>query len=29
LGFEALIEMVKNINLYWLVLNENPELRRG
>lgn len=28
-GFEALIEMVKNINLYWLVLNENPELRRG
>ena len=28
-GFEALLEMVKNVNLYWLVLNENPELRRG
>jgi CheY-like chemotaxis protein len=28
-GFEALIEMVKNVNLYWLVLNENPELPRG
>jgi CheY-like chemotaxis protein len=27
-GFEALLEMVKNVNLYWLVLNENPELRR-
>ena len=25
-GFEALIEMVKNVNLYWLVLNEKPEL---
>jgi CheY-like chemotaxis protein len=23
-GFEALIEMVKSVNLYWLVLNENP-----
>lgn len=28
-GFEALIEMVKSVNLYWLVLNENPELPRG
>jgi CheY-like chemotaxis protein len=28
-GFEALLEMVKNVNLYWLGLNENPELRRG
>jgi CheY-like chemotaxis protein len=28
-GFEALLEMVKNVNLYWLVLNENPELPRG
>ncbi len=28
-GFEALIEMVKNVNLYWLVLNENTELPRG
>ena len=28
-GFEALIEMVKNVNLYWLVLNESPELPRG
>ena len=28
-GFEALLEMVKNVNLYWLVMNENPELRRG
>ena len=25
-GFEALLEMVKNINLYWLVLNEHPEI---
>ncbi len=28
-GFEALLEMVKNVNLYWLVLNEHPEIRRG
>ena len=28
-GFEALLEMVKNVNLYWLVLNEHPEMRRG
>ncbi|HSL47702.1 MAG TPA: response regulator [Candidatus Deferrimicrobiaceae bacterium] len=28
-GFEALLEMVKNVNLYWLVLNEHPDLRRG
>ena len=28
-GFEALIEMVKNVNLYWLVLNESPDLPRG
>jgi CheY-like chemotaxis protein len=28
-GFEALLEMVKNVNLYWLVLNELPELPRG
>lgn len=28
-GFEALVEMVKNVNLYWLVMNEHPELRRG
>ena len=28
-GFEALMEMVKNVNLYWLVLNENPEVGRG
>ncbi len=28
-GFEALLEMVKNVNLYWLVLNERPEIRRG
>lgn len=28
-GFEALIEMVKNVNLYWLVLNESPELPSG
>ena len=27
-GFEALLEMVKNVNLYWLVLNERPEIRR-
>ncbi|MGH7413956.1 MAG: response regulator [Candidatus Rokuibacteriota bacterium] len=28
-GFEALLEMVKSVNLYWLVLNENPEIRQG
>ena len=28
-GFEALLEMVKSVNLYWLVLNEYPEIRRG
>ncbi len=28
-GFEALLEMVKNVNLYWLVMNEPPEIRRG
>jgi CheY-like chemotaxis protein len=28
-GFEALLEMVKNVNLYWLVLNEHPELPRA
>jgi CheY-like chemotaxis protein len=28
-GFEALLEMVKNVNLYWLVLNEHPEITRG
>jgi CheY-like chemotaxis protein len=28
-GFEALLEMVKNVNLYWLLLNEHPELPRG
>ena len=28
-GFEALLEMVKNVNLYWLVLNESPEIPRG
>lgn len=27
-GFEALLEMVTNVNLYWLVLNQHPELRR-
>jgi CheY-like chemotaxis protein len=28
-GFEALLEMVKSINLYWLVLNEHPEIRQS
>ncbi|MGH7396492.1 MAG: response regulator [Candidatus Rokuibacteriota bacterium] len=28
-GFEALLAMVKSVNLYWLVLNENPEILRG
>ena len=28
-GFEALLEMVKNINLYWLVLNEHPEITQS
>ncbi len=25
--FNALLEMVKTLNLYWLILNENPEVR--
>lgn len=27
-GFEALLEMVKSLNLYWLILNEPPEIGR-
>jgi len=25
-GFDALLEMVKSVNLYWLILNEQPEI---
>jgi len=25
-GFDTLLELVKNLNMYWLVLNEKPEL---
>jgi CheY-like chemotaxis protein len=28
-GFEALLEMVKSLNLYWLILNEQPEIGRA
>ena len=28
-GFDSLVEMVKNLNLYWLILNEKPQLRGG
>ena len=28
-GFEALLEMVKSVNLYWLILNEQPEIGRA
>jgi CheY-like chemotaxis protein len=24
-GFDALIEMVKNLNIYWMLLNEQPQ----
>ncbi len=27
-GFDALLEMVKSVNLYWLILNEQPEIGR-
>jgi len=28
-GFDSLEEMVKNLNLYWLILNEKPQLKGG
>jgi len=28
-GFDALLEMVKSVNLYWLILNEQPEIGRA
>jgi CheY-like chemotaxis protein len=28
-GFEALLGMVKSLNLYWLILNEPPEIGRA
>ena len=28
-AFEALLEMVKSVNLYWLILNEQPEIGRA
>lgn len=27
-GFDALLEMVRRVGLYWLILNEKPELPR-
>ena len=26
-GFDSLLELVKNLDMYWLILNEKPELR--
>ena len=28
-GFNALLEMVRSVNLYWLILNEQPEIGRA
>src|SRR6266536_3737562 len=28
-GFDSLLELVKNLDLYWLILNEKPELDGG
>jgi CheY-like chemotaxis protein len=28
-SFEAMLEMMKTINVYWLVMNERPDLRAG
>ena len=25
-GFDSLLELVKNLDMYWLILNEKPEL---
>jgi len=28
-GFDSLLELVKNLDMYWLILNEKPELSGG
>jgi CheY-like chemotaxis protein len=28
-GFDSLLELVKNLDMYWLILNEKPELNAG
>ena len=28
-GFDSLLELVKNLDMYWLILNEKPELDGG
>jgi len=28
-GFDSLVELVKNLDMYWLILNEKPELSGG
>ena len=28
-GFDTLLELVKSLEMYWLILNEKPELRSG
>jgi CheY-like chemotaxis protein len=28
-GFDALLEMVRSVNLYWLILNQQPEIGRA
>ncbi len=28
-GFDSLLELVKNLDMYWLILNEEPELDEG
>jgi CheY-like chemotaxis protein len=28
-GFDTLLELVKSLEMYWLILNEKPELRGG
>ena len=28
-GFDSLLELVKNLDMYWLILNEKPELQGG
>jgi len=28
-GFDSLLELVKNLDMYWLILNEKPELNGG
>ena len=28
-GFDSLLDLVKNLDMYWLILNEKPELGGG